>query len=108
MSMGAAARQFEVSRASAMRCVRRFRARGDVRADPPRGRPSRIAQERARVFRLLKERPKFTVPALQAALAAEGLPVGDATVKRFPKRHGLQRKQSLARGRKARFPRSWE
>ena len=47
------------------------------------------------MFRLLKERPKLTVPALQPALAAEGLTVGDATLKRFLKRHRLQRRQRL-------------
>ena len=52
------------------------------------------------MFHLLKERPKLTVPALQAALAAEGLTVSAATVQRFLKRHGLQYKQRLARLRK--------
>ena len=52
------------------------------------------------MFRLLKERPKLAIPALQAALAAEGLVVCVATVQRFLTRHGLQRKQRLARGRK--------
>ena len=81
---------------SVLRWVRRFEERGDVRADPPRGRRSRIEEERARVFRILKRRPAITVPALRRALAARGLTVGDAAVKRFLKRHGLQRRQRLA------------
>ncbi len=48
------------------------------------------------MFRILKRRPAITVPALQRALAARGLTVGDAAVKRFLKRHGLQRRQRLA------------
>lgn len=96
MSYRAAALKFEVCATSVLRWVRRFEERGDVRADPPRGRRSRIEEERARVFRILKRRPAITVPALRQALAARGLTVGDAAVKRFLKRHGLQRRQRLA------------
>ncbi len=96
MSYRAAALKFEVCATSVLRWVRRFEERGDVRADPPRGRRSRIEEERARVFGILKRRPAITVPALQRALAARGLTVGDAAVKRFLKRHGLQRRQRLA------------
>ena len=74
MSMGAAAWQFEVSRASVLRRVRRLRKRGDVRANPPRGRPSRIERERERVFRLVKTPPKLTVPVLQAACGGARCP----------------------------------
>ena len=45
----------------------------------PAARSSPIERERARVFRLLKQRPKLTVPALQRALAAEGVTVSAAT-----------------------------
>ena len=96
MSYREAGLKFEVSATSVLRWVRRFRARGDVRADPPRGRRSPIEEERVRVFRLLKRRPGITVPALRRALAARGLAVGEATVKRFLKRHGLQRGRRLA------------
>ena len=68
----AAALKFEVCATSVLRWVRRFEERGDVRADPPRGRWSRIEEERVRVFRILKQRPAITVPALQRALAAKG------------------------------------
>ena len=96
MSYREAGLKFEVSATSVLRWVRRLRERGHVRADPPRGRRSRIEEERVRVFRILKQRPAITVPALQRALAARGLTVGDAAVKRFLKRHGLQRRQRLA------------
>ena len=80
MSYRAAALKFEVCATSVLRWVRRFEERGDVRADPPRGRRLRIEEERVRVFRILKRRPAITVPALQRALAARGLAVGDAAV----------------------------
>ena len=96
MSYREAGLKFEVSATSVLRWVRRLRERGHVRADPRGARRSRIEEERARVFRILKRRPAITVPALQRALAARGLTVGDAAVKRFLKRHGPQRRQRLA------------
>ena len=100
MSLREAALKFEVGVGSVYRWVQRYRERGNVRADPRRRPPSRIEQERERVFRLLKQRPKLTIPALRAALAAEGLTVCAATVQRFLERHGLQRKERLAARRK--------
>ena len=100
MSFREAALKFEVGVGSVYRWVQRYRQRGNVRADPRRRPPSRIEQERERVFRLLKQRPKLTIPALQRALAAEGVTVSAATVQRFLERHGLQRTERLARRRK--------
>ena len=100
MSFREAALKFEVAKTSVFRWVRRYRQRGNIRADPHRRPPSRIEQERERVFRLLKQRPKLTIPALQRALAAEGVTVSAATVQRFLARHGLQRKERLVRGRR--------
>ena len=90
----------EVRLGSVHRWVQRYRERGNVRADPRRRPPSRIEPARALVFRLLKQRPKLTIPALRAALAVEGVTVSAATVQRFLARHGLQRKERLARGRR--------
>ena len=100
MSYREAALKFEVCVTSVLRWVQRFRARGDVRAFKQGGRESRIEPHRERIFRLLEERPEISGRALQAALAGEGLVFGTATVQRFLKRHGLQRKQRLARGRR--------
>ena len=99
MSYREAGLKFEVGPVSVYRWVQRFLERGHVRADPRRRPPSRIERERERVFRLLKQRPKLTIPALRAALAAEGVAVSAATVQRFLMRHGLQRRQRLARRR---------
>ena len=101
MSFREAALKFEVGTGSVHRWVQRYRQRGNVRADPHRRPPSRIEPGRALVFRLLKQRPNLTIPALRAALAVEGLTVSAATVQRFLERHGLQRKRRLARGRRS-------
>ena len=100
MSFREAALKFEVAQTSVFRWVQRYRQRGNVRADPRRRPPSRIEPARALVFHLLKQRPKLTIPALRAALAVEGVTVSAATVQRFLERHGLQRKERLARGRR--------
>ena len=67
MSYRAAALKFEVCATSVLRWVRRFEERGDVRADPPRGRRSRIEEERARVFRIHLD--DHDLEAIEAALA---------------------------------------
>ncbi len=100
MSFREAALKFEVGTGSVYRWVQRYRQRGNVRADPRRRPPSRIEPARALVFRLLKQRPKLTIPALRAALAVEGVTVSAATVQRFLERHGLRRKERLARKRR--------
>ena len=100
MSYREAALKFEVCVTSVLRWVQRFRARGDVRAFKQGGRESRIEPHRERIFRLLEERPEISGRALQAVLAGKGLVFGTATVQRFLKRHGLQRKERLARGRR--------
>ena len=102
MGVRAAARKFDVAAASVHRWLGRFRARGDVRADPPGGRPPLLAPERARVLRLLEKHPEIGDRGLRAALAAEGVAVGLSTVKRFLKLNGLQRKQRLARRERVR------
>ena len=97
MGVRAAARKFDVAAASVHRWLGRFRARGDVRTDPPGGRPALLAPERARVLRLLEKHPEIGDRGLRAALAAEGVAVGLSTVARFLKLNGLQRKQRRAR-----------
>lgn len=97
MTVRGAARKFDVATTSVHRWLGRFRARGDVRADPPGGRPSLIASERPRVLRLLEKYPDIGTRDLHAALAAEGVAVSLSTVARFLKLNGLQRKQRRAR-----------
>ncbi len=99
MSIREAGLKFGVAATSVFRWVRRFRARGHVRADKPAGRASRIEPHRERIFRLVEERPELSGRALRAVLAGEGLVFSEATVQRFLKRHRLQRKQRRARRR---------
>ena len=96
MTGRAAALHFEVSEPSVWRWMRRYRQRGHLRPDPKSGRPSGIEPERERIFRLLESRPDLSVRALQRALAAEGAVFAVATLHRFLKRHGLQRRRRLA------------
>ncbi len=93
MSFEAAARQFEVGASSVFRWVRRFREQGDFAASKPTGRPSQIERGRALILRLLEERPDLSGRALRNALAEEGAVFSAAAVQRFPKRHGLDRRQ---------------
>ena len=69
------------------------------------GRASRIEPERERIFAILERRPRLSMYELRDALAAEGLVFGGATVQRFPKRHGMERKRRLARLRRKRAAR---
>ncbi len=98
MTMRAAARLYEVSDSSICVWVQRFRERGHVRPDRQGGGGgvSRIEPERERIFRILKARPALSIDGLRKALAAEGVTFSWATVQRFLKRHGLERKKRLA------------
>ena len=100
MSAQAAGRHFDVAASSVSLWVKRYRERGHLLTDPRSGRPSRTEPERERIFRLLGERPDLSIRALQRALAAEGRAFGAASLQRFLKRHGLQRKRRLAWRRK--------
>jgi len=100
MSFGAAARQFEVGTTSVFRWVRRFREQGNFKPGRPRGRPSRIEPERARILRILEERPDISGRALRNALAEQGLVLSAAAVRRFLVQNGLDRKTRRARRRR--------
>ena len=96
VSVRAASRRFNVAAASVSLWVRRYRERGHLLTDPRSGQPSRIEPERERIFGLVEKRPDLSIRALQRALAAEGLVFGAATLQRFLKRHGLQRRRRVA------------
>ena len=97
MTLRAAARLYEVSDSSICVWVQRFRERGHVRPDRQGGGGvSRIEPERERIFRILKTRPELSIDGLRKALAAEGVTFSFATIQRFLKRHGLERKKRLA------------
>ena len=79
--------------------VRRFREQGNFKPGRPRGRPSRIEPERARILRILAERPDISGRALRNALAEQGLVFSPAAVQRFLLQNGLDRKTRRARRR---------
>ncbi len=97
MSFEAAGRQFEVAASSVFRWVRRFREQGNFKPGRPRGRPSRIEPERARILRILEERPDISGRALRGVLAEEGAVFSAAAVQRFLLQNGLDRKTRRAR-----------
>ena len=106
MSARAAGRLYNVGGDSVALWVRRFRERGQVRADRRGGdhRSWRIEAERERIFRILEAQPDISMYGLRDALAAEGPVFCAMTVQRFLKRHGLERKRRLARRRRKPTP----
>ena len=96
MSGRAAAARFGLAATSVNRWVRRFRERGHVRADARGGRPSRSEPERERIVRLLEARPELSSRALSEALAAEGVRLAESTLRKFLKRHHMERIRRLA------------
>ena len=102
MSARAAGRLYDVGGDSVALWVRRFRERGQLRADRQGGdrRSWRIEAERERILRILEARPAISIYGLRDALAAEGAAFSAMTVQRFLKRHGFERKQRLARRRR--------
>ena len=97
MSARAAAARFGLAATSVNRWVRRFRARGHVRADARSAGPSsRVEAERDRIVRLLEARPELTSRALSEALAAEGVRLDESTLRKFLRRHRMERRRRLA------------
>ncbi len=96
MSGRAAAARFGLAATSVNRWVRRFRERGHVRADARGGAPSRVEAERERIVRLLEARPELSSRALSEALAAEGVRFAGRTLRKFLKRHRMERSRRLA------------
>ncbi len=96
MSARAAAARFGLAERSVRRWVGRFRERGHVRADARGGSTSRVEAERDRIVRLLEARPEMSSRALSEALAAEGVRLTDSTLRRFLKRHRMERSRRLA------------
>ena len=97
LTAAAAARRFGLGDTTLRRWVKQFREQGHVRPGRQGGnKPSRIEPERERILRILAARPALSMAGLRDALAAEGVAFHEATVQRFLKRHGLDRKTRLA------------
>ena len=96
MSTRAAAARFGLSAPSVSRWVKRFRERGHARPDARGGSLSRVGAERDRIVRILEARPELSSRALGEALAAEGVRFADRTLRRFLKRHRMERRRRLA------------
>ncbi len=102
MSPRAAAARFGLA-ATSVRCwVKRFRERGHVREDARGGSSSRTEPERERIVRILEARPELSSRALSEALAAEGVRLAGSTLRKFLKRHRMERSRRLAVRRRQR------
>ena len=96
-----AASRFGVSVSSAIRWVRRWRDRGEVRARPQGGdrRSGRIEAQAGFILAAVEERPDVTLAELQALLLARGVSVGIGSLWRFFERRGISFKKNRARRR---------
>ncbi len=96
-----AASRFGVSVSSAIRWVRRWRDRGEVRARPQGGdrRSGRIEAQAGFILAAVEERPDVTLSELQALLLERGVSVGIGSLWRFFERRGISFKKNRARRR---------
>ncbi len=96
-----AASRFGVSVSSAIRWVRRWRDRGEVRARPQGGdrRSGRIEAQAGFILAAVEERPDVTLAELQALLLERGVSVGIGSLWRFFERRGISFKKNRARRR---------
>ena len=96
-----AAWRFGVSVSSAIRWVRRWRDRGEVRARPQGGdrRSGRIEAQAGFILAAVEERPDVTLSELQALLLERGVSVGIGSLWRFFERRGISFKKNRARCR---------
>ena len=96
-----AASRCGVSVSSAIRWVRRWRDRGEVRARPQGGdrRSGRIEAQAGFILAAVEERPDVTLAELQALLLERGVSVGIASLWRFFERREISFKKNRARRR---------
>jgi transposase len=96
-----AAARFGVSVSSAIRWVRAWQERGDVRAKPQGGdrRSHRIEAQAGFLLDQIGQTPDVTLAELQAMLRDRGVPVGIGTLWRFFDRHGISVEKNRARRR---------
>ena len=96
-----AAARFGVSVSSAIRWVRSWHERGDVRAKPQGGdhRSGRIEAQAGFLLDRVAQTPDVTLAELQAVMRARGVAVGIGTLWRFFDRHGISFKKNRARRR---------
>ena len=95
LSRRAAARQFGVSAAAAIKWRQRFQRTGERgRAGPGGHRPAKVPPHRAWVFAALAAQPAITLAALAARLLTErGVPVDTGLLSRFFKGEGISFKK---------------
>ena len=96
-----AAARFGVSVSSAIRWVRFWRDRGEIRARPQGGdrRSGRIEAQAGFLLGAVEQRPDVTLAELQTLLFERGLAVGIGTLWRFFERRGISFKKNRARRR---------
>ena len=96
-----AAARFGVSVSSAIRWVRFWRDRGEIRARPQGGdrRSGRIEAQAGFFLGAVEQRPDVTLAELQTLLFERGVAVGIGTLWRFFERRGISFKKNRARRR---------
>jgi len=97
----AAARQFEVGDATAIRWVQRWRKTGSAAAKPGTGHSRSPLEAHAQwLLALVKDAPDLTLEEIRLRLRQErGLSAGLGSVWRFFDRHGISFKKNRARQR---------
>ena len=95
----AAAAQFRVSGASAVRWVQRWRASGEIAARPRGGSASPLEDHEAVLLGLASEQPDMTLDEVCAVLKERELTASRVSVWRFFSRHDLSFKKNSARQR---------
>jgi transposase len=96
-----AAARFGVSISSAIRWVRGWRERGEVRAKKQGGdrRSKHIEAEAGFLLAQIEQTPDMTLAELREMLRERGVPVGIGTLWRFFERRGISFKKNRARQR---------
>jgi len=95
----AAAAQFRVSVASAVRWVQRWRASGEIAAKPRGGSASPLEDHEAVLLALASEQPDMTLDEVCAVLKEREITTSRVSVWRFFSRHDLSFKKNSARQR---------
>jgi len=96
-SCRSAACRFDVSAASAVRWVQRWRAKGSVAPAKRGGRQPVLAAHRTFILERIAETPHLTLHGLKDDLAARGVKVSHNAVWLFLKREGLSFKKNAVR-----------
>ena len=99
LSRHAAADDFGISVASAVRRLQRWEECGSAAAKPRGGSRSPLEKYKVRILALLAERADLTLDEMVAAMRKRRIPGNRSALHRFLERHNITYKKKLARGR---------